>query len=140
MGGVIDSQKEGDEICVQVERELVALQDPHSGYRPVSSVVRTEVQYPGPKSGAFADLLAIWDKSHDVSAVRSPRFGEIRSTFGPTRVGNHRAGGWFVSYLDSTSSALSGGRGGSGGTAQRDLARSVSLTDFSQAFAALTTR
>ena len=95
--GVISSSPELAEVRQCVVDELLAITDPRSGHRPVSRVVRTDLAYPGERSNAFADLLAVWDTAQDVSMADAPTVGRVIAPPTPVRTGNHRAGGWAVS-------------------------------------------
>jgi predicted AlkP superfamily phosphohydrolase/phosphomutase len=88
-------------VLDRISTELTSLTDATTGVPLISEVIATASAYPGPRSDALADLIAVWNPEWATDgptiAALSPTFGPIDAPVRAARTGNHRAGGWFVS-------------------------------------------
>jgi predicted AlkP superfamily phosphohydrolase/phosphomutase len=85
-----------DALCSRLRREFLALVEPGTGRRLVEDVIVTADRYPGAGPGDFADLLVVWDRTQPLLAATSPTVGEVRAEPSPTRLGEHRDGGFVL--------------------------------------------
>jgi predicted AlkP superfamily phosphohydrolase/phosphomutase len=107
--GRVEPGPEREAVLQYLEEELAKLRDEDTGDAVVADLIDTGVAYPGPRSDSFADLLVEWRPECQVTAVRSPRVGVVRSPMPADRSGNHWAGGWFVASGPGVSRAAGDG-------------------------------
>jgi predicted AlkP superfamily phosphohydrolase/phosphomutase len=88
--GVVEAGQEYEDICNNLECELLALRDPASHQKLVSKVIRTSHVYPGPKTAHLPDLLVVWNRDHGpITSASSETIGHVNHRFVFT---NHRTG------------------------------------------------
>lgn len=89
----------GAQLQAQIEwlsTALMELEDPASGRKLVTDIVRTEHAFAGDHHDRLPDLLVVWDRSAPIFAARSSRIGTVRAPDPELRTGGHVSDGWFV--------------------------------------------
>lgn len=89
----------GEPLQAQMEwlsAALMELEDPETGRKLVTDIIRTDQAFDGDHHDRLPDLLVVWDRSAPIFAVRSPRIGTIRAPDPDIRTGGHVSDGWFV--------------------------------------------
>jgi predicted AlkP superfamily phosphohydrolase/phosphomutase len=66
-----------------------------SGEPLVEEIVKTHDHYSGPYVDRLPDLAVVWNKSHPIRIVRSPKIGMLRQDFAGPRTGDHTPSGAF---------------------------------------------
>jgi predicted AlkP superfamily phosphohydrolase/phosphomutase len=86
-----------DTLCDTIEQELHALRHSSTGAKVVKAVFRPRTLYKDADNlDHLPDLCVLWQNTHAVSAVCSPRYGSFSVHKNhPERSGNHRLEGFF---------------------------------------------
>ena len=94
--GVIEPGEEYDVCCETLTKDLLDIVNLHTGEPIIGEVVKVADICDGAHVGDLPDLLAVWHRPKPISAVASPRIGEIRKPYPGTRTGDHTANGMFL--------------------------------------------
>jgi predicted AlkP superfamily phosphohydrolase/phosphomutase len=87
--GIVKRGAEYDAWCETLRRNLLQLTDPDTGRRVVSEVLKTSDVYTGEYLDKLPDLLVVWNRERAISAIASPKTGEIRGVRMSKRTGDH---------------------------------------------------
>lgn len=86
--GTVERGKEYDAVCADLAEALMEIEDAGTGEPLVSRVWRTEDVYGSDHAANLPDMMVEWKSLRPVTAVRSPRFGEL----GHISYRGHRSG------------------------------------------------
>ena len=120
--GVVTPGNEYDSVCQDLSEAFNALVCARTGAPLVRSVVKTRDVLEGPFIDYLPDLIIEWNVDQPITAVSSPRTGEIRRDFTDARTGNHINDGFLL---------ISGA-----GTKRGQAAATVDLADIAKAVVA----
>ncbi|MBM3473911.1 MAG: hypothetical protein FJX75_11630 [Armatimonadetes bacterium] len=86
-----------DEVCQEIEAEVLALEEAETGRKVVDRVVRTRDAYRGGDHlEQLPDVCVVWANDRPLSGIRSPRYGLLPAGRRlPERSGGHRPEGFF---------------------------------------------
>lgn len=73
--------------------ELLELVDPDTGKSVVSDVLKPAELFGGAHLDRLPDLLVVWNRERPITAIASPRIGEVRGVTMTRRTGDHRPDG-----------------------------------------------
>jgi len=108
-----------DRLCA----DLADIVNAETGERLIEQIVRLQAIYPGPHAGRLPDLALIWNRSHPIRHVASPKIGTLAQDYADARTGDHGFGGMF----------FAAGQGVRAGGLNHD----VNATDFAPTIRAL---
>jgi predicted AlkP superfamily phosphohydrolase/phosphomutase len=91
--GLVRRGRELDEVCSRLTTELQSLTRPEDGRPLVDRVIRCSDVFAGEQLDELPDLLVVWNRDAAIHAATSSTIGEISSTVGGLRPGNHTEGG-----------------------------------------------
>jgi predicted AlkP superfamily phosphohydrolase/phosphomutase len=94
--GVIEPGEEYEACCEMLTKNLLDIVNLHTGEPIITQVVKVANVCDGPHVVDLPDLFAVWHRTKPISAVASPRIGEIRKPYPGTRTGDHTANGMFL--------------------------------------------
>jgi predicted AlkP superfamily phosphohydrolase/phosphomutase len=130
--GIVERGEKYEQLCDELERYLLSLQDVDSGRAIVTNVIRAWLEAPEDASArdVLPDLVVVWADSSTQQCRRI--VSDLLSDFNievpvfnlSGRSGNHVGRGWFVAQVDSMGDRLSK-RGHIEGYSIRDLAPAV---------------
>ncbi len=87
--GKIHPGAEYDAYCEALIEDLMAIVNLETGEPLVEEVVKVHECYEGPHLNDLPDLLVIWHRPKPISAVGSPKIGEIHEEYSGKRTGDH---------------------------------------------------
>jgi predicted AlkP superfamily phosphohydrolase/phosphomutase len=96
--GRIRPGKELEEFSTSLSRDLLDLINPDTGIPIVDQVLRTEALFDGEHRNCLPDLFVVWRRDAPITAVASPKLGELRLKTPHYRTGNHVADGIYFGY------------------------------------------
>ncbi|MGH7801126.1 MAG: alkaline phosphatase family protein [Thermodesulfobacteriota bacterium] len=96
--GLVEPGKEYDAICDELIKELGSLQNPDTGKKAVSEVVRIDKLYQGEHLWELPDLIVKWTGDAPIRALYSPRIGIVIGNNPDKRSGEDRSDGFFIAY------------------------------------------
>lgn len=85
--------REMEELCAVLTKDLAELINPDTGELIVERVLRTNLLFDGEHQNSLPDLLVLWNQSAPITAVASPKIGEIRLQIPEYQTGNHIVNG-----------------------------------------------
>jgi predicted AlkP superfamily phosphohydrolase/phosphomutase len=89
--------KDYDALCEKIAAEFRELKDPDTGQPLVSEIVFPHKKYPGDHMMDFPDIVIKWVNAAHITAMASPKVGEIRIPDIPdARTGAHNDVGFFL--------------------------------------------
>jgi len=94
--GLVEPGAEYEALRKEIADALVELKNAETGQPAVQWVARVEELYEGPRLRDMPDLFVEWDHSAPITALSSPRIGEISQAFAGDRTGDHWANGLLV--------------------------------------------
>ena len=107
---------EFDNLCADLEREIMAMVDKDSGRPLAKRVHRTADLFDGGRQDHLPDLIVEWNVEAPFATATSPTLGDLGQAYRGARTGSHQRQGFF---------AVTGP-----GIAAGKLARTVSTTDI----------
>jgi len=120
--GIVAQGAEYDATCQDLSEAFDALVCTRTGARLVRSVVKTRDVLDGPFLDLLPDLMIEWNVDQSISAVTSPRTGEITREYTDARTGHHINDGFLM---------ISGT-----GAKEKPLAGEVDIADIAKAVVA----
>jgi len=87
--GKIKPGQELDRYIEGLTKDLMAITDVHTGEPLVDEVIRISDSYHGENLDMLPDLLVVWKRDKPITAVHSPKIGELDGPFRTTRSGDH---------------------------------------------------
>ncbi len=96
--GKVNPGPECDVFCEALTRDLMDLVNLDNGEPLVEEVVRVKDHFEGEYVDELPDLLAIWHRTGPISAVGSPKVGEIRQPYPGSQTGDHTPRGLFYAW------------------------------------------
>jgi len=87
--GSVRPGAEFDALCKALAEGLLALRNLETGEPVVEEVTRVRDRYHGDQLDGLPDLLVIWRRTARISAVGSPKVGELEEPFFGHRTGDH---------------------------------------------------
>ena len=96
--GLVEPGREYDAVCDEIIRELESLQNPDTGRKAVSEVVRIDRIYHGEHIWEFPDLIVKWAGDAPIRALYSPRIGTVTGDNPDKRSGEDRSHGFLIAY------------------------------------------
>lgn len=84
-----------DGLLDALSRDLREVINVESGEPLVEEIVKTHDHYTGPYLDRLPDLAVVWNKSHPIRVVSSPKIGTLRQEFAGPRTGDHTPSGAF---------------------------------------------
>jgi predicted AlkP superfamily phosphohydrolase/phosphomutase len=96
--GLVEPGREYDAVCDEIIRELESLQNPDTGRKAVSEVVRIDRIYHGEHIWEFPDLIVKWTGDAPIRALYSPRIGTVTGDNPDKRSGEDRSHGFLIAY------------------------------------------
>ena len=93
--GQVNPGPECDALCAALTNDLREIVNLDTGEPIVEEVVRVAETFKGEHVNDLPDLLVIWNRHDPISAVGSPKIGEIRSSYAGSRTGDHTPHGLF---------------------------------------------
>lgn len=97
-GGRIRPGRELEEFCASLSQDLLDLINPNTGAPIVDQVLRTDVLFDGKHLNPLPDLFVVWRRDAPITAVASPKIGELRIRTPRHRTGNHVVDGIYFGY------------------------------------------
>jgi predicted AlkP superfamily phosphohydrolase/phosphomutase len=106
--GVLERGAEAEGFITEISRDLMELTDGHTGRPAISRIIRTAVEFPGPRSDELPDLIVVWNEENKLGTtnagggrgskvrVSSPKIGTVEATNTYCRTGDHLLEGMFV--------------------------------------------
>ena len=76
-------------------RDLLQLVNANTGRPVVREVLRTAAHFEGNRLADLPDLLVEWNREAPITAVRSPRVGEVQGVYLSARTGDHAPDGLY---------------------------------------------
>ena len=96
--GRIRPGKELEEFCASLSQDLLDLINLNTGNPAVDQVLRTDVAFDGNHQNCLPDLFVVWRRDTPITAVASPKIGELRIRTPRYRTGNHVVDGIYFGY------------------------------------------
>jgi predicted AlkP superfamily phosphohydrolase/phosphomutase len=93
--GKVNPGPERDTLVEELTNELRAIVNLDTGEPIVEEIVRVAETFKGEHVNDLPDLLVIWNRRDPISAIGSPKIGEIRANYAGGRTGDHTAHGLF---------------------------------------------
>ncbi len=94
--GLVEPGAEYDVLCEELIKELESLQNPDTGRKAVSEVVRVDKFYQGKHLWELPDLIVKWTGDAQIRALYSPRVGTVRGFDPEKRSGEDKSDGFFI--------------------------------------------
>ncbi len=94
--GLVKPGKEYDALCDELVKELSALENPDTGKKAVSDVLRIDELYQGDNIGDLPDIIVMWVGDAPIRALYSPRIGTVSGENPERRSGAHRPYGFLA--------------------------------------------
>jgi predicted AlkP superfamily phosphohydrolase/phosphomutase len=85
------------ELCEELSQRLLKLRDATGERAAVGEVVKVHERYSGPEIGRLPDLLVVWNRDADLSAVGSDDIGFFHKEYESLRSGDHSPRGLVLS-------------------------------------------
>jgi hypothetical protein len=95
--GVVQPGPEYDALCDELARRLRDLRDASGQLPAVADVIKIHDHYAGPELARLPDILVVWNREADLSAVGSEAIGVFRSEHAGHRTGDHSPRGLLLS-------------------------------------------
>jgi predicted AlkP superfamily phosphohydrolase/phosphomutase len=92
-GGKVSPGDDYEQLCQQLDRDLMSFINVETGECLVDRVVRTDDVYHGPYRDHLPDLMVEWNRKAPVTSVYSPKTGQIDDEYRGVRTGDHKAEG-----------------------------------------------
>ena len=96
--GRIRPGRELEEFCASLSQDLLDVINPNTGAPIVDQVLRTDVLFDGEHQNCLPDLFVVWKRDAPITAVASPKIGELRIRTPQYRTGNHVMDGIYFGY------------------------------------------
>ncbi|MFW2439305.1 MAG: alkaline phosphatase family protein [Arenicellales bacterium] len=97
--GVVSQGQEYDDLCSELTERLLLLRDASGDVPLVSKIVKLHDHYSGPSLDLMPDLMVIWNREADVSAVSSSEISKLINRSTSIRTGDHSTRGLLISSL-----------------------------------------
>jgi predicted AlkP superfamily phosphohydrolase/phosphomutase len=94
--GLVKPGREYDELCDELVKELSALENPDTGKKAVSDVLRIDELYQGDNIWDLPDIIVIWAGDAPIRSLYSPRIGTVSGENPERRSGAHRPYGFLA--------------------------------------------
>ncbi len=94
--GRIRPGREFEEFCQTLSQDLLSLTNPDTGAPIVDEVLRTDALFDGDHRNELPDLFVVWRRDSPITAVASPKIGELRVRAPSYRTGNHVPDGIYI--------------------------------------------
>ncbi len=94
--GLIEQGAQFEQLCSELEADLLRLVNADTGEPVVERVVRVADLCDGERLEELPDLLVLWARSGPSDAVTSPRTGEVRRRKLLRRTGDHTTEGFLI--------------------------------------------
>lgn len=106
--GIVAPGDEYDKVCDDLTERLLNLTDASKKQPAIKEVIRVHKNYQGPAIEQLPDLLVVWNRAADLSAIHSEAHGVFRKEEDPTRTGDHSRRGLVLSDqpIDSAPNGL----------------------------------
>ncbi len=99
--GRVNPGDDYDQLCMELATELCSLINPATGQQAVREVTRIDQVYTGELINQLPDLIVQWSGDAPISALNSPRIGEVAGSEISQRSGEDRSDGFlFVAGPD----------------------------------------
>ena len=95
--GVVQPGRDYDALCDELSGRLLDLRDAGGRVPAVSEVIKLHDCYHGPELARLPDLLVVWNRQADLSAMGSDVIGVFRKARPTPRSGDHSARGLLLS-------------------------------------------
>ena len=95
--GVVPGGKAYEELCEELSQRLLALRDATRCTGAVSEVIKVHEHYHGAEIDRLPDLLVVWNRNADLSAVGSDDIGFFHKAIESHRTGDHSQRGLVLS-------------------------------------------
>jgi predicted AlkP superfamily phosphohydrolase/phosphomutase len=80
---------ECDAVSEELTRDLLQVVNANTGRPIVREVLRTAAHFEGNRLADLPDLLVEWNREAPITAVRSPKVGEVQGVYLSARTGDH---------------------------------------------------
>ncbi len=94
--GLVQAGAEYDAFCEQLAEDLLALVNLDTGEPAVREVIRTHDLFEGEFLDAIPDLMVVWNRTHPIRRLGSPKLSEISQAYPGVRTGDHSTHMMFV--------------------------------------------
>jgi len=94
--GLVEPGREYDALCDELIKELESLQNPDTGRKAVSEVIKIDKLYQGEHLWELPDLIVKWTGDAPIRALYSPRIGTVIGTNPDKRSGEDKSEGFFI--------------------------------------------
>ncbi len=94
--GIVEPGAEYAALCEEIRGRLEELVNPATGAPAVRKVWIRDQVFPGPKQEELPDVLVSWNDEASLTALQSPRFGEVAGVNPDVRSGTHSASGFLL--------------------------------------------
>src|SRR5437867_784478 len=87
--GRIRPGRELEEFCASLSQDLLDVINLNTGAPIVDQILRTDILFDGEHQNCLPDLFVVWKRDAPITAVASPKIGELRIRTPQYRTGNH---------------------------------------------------
>ena len=94
--GLVEPEREYDELCGWLTKRLTQLVNPATGRPAVDKVSRIRESYKGAYLDRLPDLTALWAQDAPIDALYSPGYGTVVGSHNDLRTGGHAPQGFLA--------------------------------------------
>ncbi len=87
--GFVQPGAEYDSVCAQLTEDLMALVNLDTDEPAVSDVIKTHDVFEGDQLDALPDLMVVWNRTHPIRRLGSPKLKQISQPYPDVRTGDH---------------------------------------------------